>query len=735
MSVTLGTDWKKVCQASTQISSNITGYVRLYMKYGNRSGLNDTIYWEIRQFAYNQYGTYNAWQWLTPIAYSIKSGNTTKASGTIDQSAWIKSYSSDKTSNEVVKASGSYVQAHNSDGTFSATITLSAPIYNSTYTATGDIVLPTIIVNPSLSVSYSGTFTTSGVLVTSTLSNTGGASTQIQYSTDSTPWADWFSVTGDSVNSRTLPSYLLGNFSTTYTAKVYFRAKNTNGTSTTQTLNIPISTDIKPSISASNITLTPINDSYSQISGLFVQGLSGVKVEAQGTAYANGGASINRYDLTALGGYNSNVTKSNMTITNSKGTYQYTTKLQKSGSITAKVKVYDTRGGTAEATSNSVNVIPYSNPSISSFKVERCTSNGTLSDTGTYCKITVVYNIAPINNGSTNKNTKSLTYSINNTSGSITLSGYSGTATATVGGGNLATNGSYPVSVTLSDISKSVTQNATLPTSFVLVSKRNGGKGIAFGKIAESDNFECALSIIDRNGHKVNEFNGRNSNMDYTKTSSEYGTKRTDIVYSGSTSRPNTDGFTETYFWDNSGTYDTQVFFPNNGTATPKYRSKGGGSSWGNWQSLGKKELVCARLSSHTDITISSTYTNYKVALSNTSYIATNTYELTSDGGIKIKVAGTYLINANIVLYASVITDLISMITRKKASDSSTVQVFCGYTRGDVANTWHTLSFSEFPLTVEANDIIYLNVQTSNTCTVKVAGTNSRFTYMTIKDI
>ena len=499
MSVTLGTEWKKVCQASTQITQNITGYVRLYMKYGNRSGLNDTIYWEIRQFAYNQYGTYNAWQWLTPIAYSIKSGNTTKASDTIDQSAWIKSYSSDETSNEVVKASGSYTQAHNSDGSFSATITLSAPIYNTTYTATGDIVLPTIEINPTLTINSAGTMTTSGSSINYTLGSTNGRSTKVQYSTNGSSWTNWPNQTKtvDGTYTATLPS-LLSSFPNTYTPTVYFRAITGNYSSGSKSKQITISSNIKPSISAGNITLTAMNDSsYTAISGLFVQGLSWIKVEAQGTAYTNGGASINRYDLTALGGYNSSVTKSNMTITNSKGTYTYTTPFQKSGSITAKVKVYDTRGGTAEATSNSVTVIPYSNPSISSFKVQRCTSNGTLSDTGTYCKITVVYNIAPIDAGTSSnhnyKNTKTLTYSINNTTGSITLSGYSGTATKIVGNGNLATNTSYPASVTLSDISKSVTQSATLPTSFVLVSKKAGGKGITFGAIAEQDGFHNHL--------------------------------------------------------------------------------------------------------------------------------------------------------------------------------------------------------------------------------------------------
>ena len=58
----LTTSFQKVAEVSTKVTSNVTGYLRLYLKYGDRDIANnqDTIYYEIRQYAYNPYGNYDA---------------------------------------------------------------------------------------------------------------------------------------------------------------------------------------------------------------------------------------------------------------------------------------------------------------------------------------------------------------------------------------------------------------------------------------------------------------------------------------------------------------------------------------------------------------------------------------------------------------------------------------------------------------------------------------------------
>ena len=487
---TLTTTFQKVCEVSRKLSSNLTGYTRLYMRYDNRSGLNDTIYYEIRQQAVNPSGNYFGWQWDTALAWSIKSGNTNKANGSFTQSAI---YSNGK---EVVRASGSYVQPHNADGTFSDTLTFSAPIYNSTYSTTGDITLPNIAVNPTLTITSVSNMTTSGSSVKYTLGSTNGRSTKVQYSTNGTTWVDWKTKTADNTYTETLPN-LLSSYKDSYTNTIYFRAIIGNYSSGSKSKQFSIDSSIKPSISS--VTVTAVNDK-SALGSLFVQNLTTPKITTSASAYANGGATLKQYDLTALGGYNSSISKTNVG-----NNYTYSTKFQKSGSYTATIKVIDTRGGNVSKSSASFTVIPYSNPSIQSIKVERCNSDGTLNNNGTSCKLTVKYNIAPINDGTTNKNTKALSYSTDNSNYiDIPISNYSGTVSKIINDVTFNVAQSYPIYIKLTDITTTVNQNVTLPTSFVLESKRAGGKGITYGAIAEQDNLHYYMDAYFNNNTYVN---------------------------------------------------------------------------------------------------------------------------------------------------------------------------------------------------------------------------------------
>ncbi len=516
---TLTTSFQKVCEVSTKLSSNLTGYTRLYMKYGNRSGLNDTIYYEIRQFAYNPYGTYFAWQWDTALAWSIKSGNTTKASGSFVQSA-IYSSSTDSTSNEVVRASGSYVQAHNADGTFSDTLTLSAPIYNTIYSKSGDIILPNIAINPTLTITSVSNMTASGSSVNFTLGSTNGRSTKIQYSIKGTTWVDWKTKNADGTYTETLPN-LLSSYKDSYTNTIFFRAFITSGSYSSGSKSKQFSIDSSIKVSISSVTISANNGNYSSALGnLFVQNITTPTITT--SASAGTGATISSYDLTALGGVSNFTTKTNI------GTpYTYTAKFnQKGDSLTATVKVTDSRGSASAASkpSSAYKVIEYFTPSITSFKVQRCTSNGTLSDTGTYCKLSVTYKIAPITSGSTSYNTKSLKYKIGGDSWTtISISSYNTTITQVIGG-SLSTNNSYQISVQLQDLTTTVTQVVTLPTSFVLVSKRNGGKGITFGAIAENDDLHNYLKTHIHNNLYLDSASIITAELpsNYTVTSSDY---------------------------------------------------------------------------------------------------------------------------------------------------------------------------------------------------------------------
>lgn len=484
MAIALTTEFQKVAEASTKVTSNVTGYLRLYLKYGDRDKDNnqDTIYYEIRQLAYNPYGKYYAWEWTGSYNWSIKFGDETKANGSYTQSA-IYSTKTDALEYEVVRASGSWVQKHNLDGSFSTSLTIKGYVYKTELTATADITLPTIPVVPTLKINSSTDMTTSGSTISYTLGNTGNRNTDLQYSTNNSTWVTLQSKSADGTYSVTLPN-LLSTFPDTSTPSIYFRATNVGGTTGVITQKITIDASIKPNISS--VTITPSN-TYSVLAnaGLFVRTLTMPIIKT--SASAGTGSTISSYDLTSLGGYTSNISK--MGIGSS---YTYGIAFQKSGSYNATVNVTDKRGRSTSKTSSNITVIDYSTPSLS-ISVLRCDSDGITNSNGTYCKLICNYNIYPITSGNTNYNTKKLSYSIENGSYTdISISSYSGTST-TIISGNFAVSSTYKINVKLQDLTTTVALNTTLPSAETTISKRAGGKGVTFGRVATEDGFHSYM--------------------------------------------------------------------------------------------------------------------------------------------------------------------------------------------------------------------------------------------------
>lgn len=136
----LTTEFQKILESSTKVTQNVTGYLRLYLKYGSRDDVNnkDIIYYEIRQYAHNPYGNYLSWEWSGSLAWNIKLGTAIKAEGKYTQSAV---YSNGK---EIVRASGSWEQPHNVDGTWSSAISFEGYVYQTKVSASSNIELPDI---------------------------------------------------------------------------------------------------------------------------------------------------------------------------------------------------------------------------------------------------------------------------------------------------------------------------------------------------------------------------------------------------------------------------------------------------------------------------------------------------------------------------------------------------------------------------------------------------------------
>lgn len=182
--------------------------------------------------------------------------------------------------------------------------------------------------------------------------------------------------------------------------------------------------------------------------------------------------------------------------------------LRTSGEKNIIVIATDSRGRTATI-NQAIEVVDYSTPTILMCKIDRCDSDGTLNEEGTYGKATVEYKISPANN----KNDKILKVSYGTSTKEVTLTDYEGTYTFIELFYGLETNASYNFEFKIKDSFEEIPQTYTLFPSFVTISKLAGGKGVTFGQIATEEGLH---SYMDTNFHKNSKV--KNISVDGLKT-------------------------------------------------------------------------------------------------------------------------------------------------------------------------------------------------------------------------
>ena len=239
-----------------------------------------------------------------------------------------------------------------------------------------------------------------------------------------------------------------------------------------QRITITAPSNIVPTYSSLNATR--VDNVVPSAWGVYVKGKSKVTLEIVGAA-GTYGSTISKYSITGDG----------QSATASK----YTTGvLNNSGTVTFTGVVTDSRGRTATKTAN-ISVVDYSSPKITDFLVQRCNSDGTLTDEGTYVKVTPKWSYSSVNSKNTfsakvDYKTKAATTW--GTATTVTTSGSS----YIIGDGGISANTSYDIRLTIQDAFETVTKTITIPTAKTTLDFRNGGNGIAVGKVAESDGFE-----------------------------------------------------------------------------------------------------------------------------------------------------------------------------------------------------------------------------------------------------
>ena len=274
-----------------------------------------------------------------------------------------------------------------------------------------------------------------------------------------------------------------------------------SASSKTFKVTVPDNATTKPDVT---VTLSPVTP-YAKFSSLYLQGRSKVKVTLSGKGKYD--AKVTSYSVQMDGV--SHATASTFT----------SDILKNSGSVTIVGTATDSRGffGTTPSPT-SINVIAYGSPYIapsSGYKrviCERCTEDGTASDTGTYLHIKGTRNYTKINtNGIVNTCSVKCRYKPEGGSWSHD----SGDGIEVLSSSNTATDEFDMIlpnivsDVTLSyTVELNIVDGTEVPTAMIFIipsenvdfELREGGKGAAFGKHAlVEDLLDCAWNA---NFHK-----------------------------------------------------------------------------------------------------------------------------------------------------------------------------------------------------------------------------------------
>lgn len=251
---------------------------------------------------------------------------------------------------------------------------------------------------------------------------------------------------------------------------------NTSIGSKTCTLTLSVPASVKPTITS--LTAARVDGAVPSTWGIYVQTKSKTTLTINGAA-GSYGSTISSYSITG-GGYTS--TASSFT----------TGFLNTSGTVTFTATVTDSRGRVSAAATVSISVVAYSPPSFSSYLSQRCLSNGTANDDGTYIRGQVSYSYASCS--SKNTITRATYYKkASDTAWTNASAAFSSGTAFTFGGGKISTETSYDIKYTLTDAFTTIAIQDLVSTAAVVMDFKRGGKGVAVGKVSEVDNaFEVA---------------------------------------------------------------------------------------------------------------------------------------------------------------------------------------------------------------------------------------------------
>ena len=480
-------------------------------------------------------------------------------------------------------ATGSITLDHDSDGQKSFAVTIQAAVYNSAVNARANktFTLDRIYRTSTLS---SGDFTmgTAGTITVTRANNTYTHTVTYSFGSQTGTIVTKSSSTSISFTPSTSLASQVPNATSgilTLTCETFNGNTSLGTTSITKTLTVPDS--IKPTVSSATYANT--NNSL----GVYAATLSAIKMTAI-SATAGTGATIQSYSTTFNGQtYN--------------GTSFTTAIPATSGSYNLVITVTDSRGRTGTKTYTIV-YAAYSAPTLS-FTAVRTDASGNADDTGAYMKFTMTGTACSVKSGSTEKNSATgkieyrkvgdSTWTTLNATASGLNATYSGVVAA-------AASDAYEVIASVTDKAGTTTvKNATVSSASYPMTFYRGGKGVAFGRVANKNGFVCEMDAEFNGGFKANGVRllggtttiANGTNLNTLTTLGEYvvydaGAKTCTNTPWAAAASNNAKAFrltVERSLRSGDSTYLRQTLFPYNDANVYKRWSTNSGSTWSSW--------------------------------------------------------------------------------------------------------------------------------------------------------
>jgi hypothetical protein len=207
--------------------------------------------------------------------------------------------------------------------------------------------------------------------------------------------------------------------------------------------------------------------------------------------------------ITAAGAYSSTISKYETKIQNVAyaGNSFTSNIITASGTISIVTTVTDSRGRTASKTSN-ITVLAYALPKITTFNAFRCNADGTENPDGTRVKVELNFSISPVNN--LNDKYYEVVYRLKGSTGSwgaIASGNIYSRNDSFISGSYFNPDNAYDLALQLYDYFGGARVDIDIPTAFTLIDLKASGKGIAFGKVAETDDLmDINFPILARKG-------------------------------------------------------------------------------------------------------------------------------------------------------------------------------------------------------------------------------------------